>query len=120
MGGGIGIDRVVQLMIEKKIALKKTRAPKILFIQIGMAAKYKSMEITEMLRKARLPIVQSISKDSLKGQLKIADKLNIPYVLILGQKEAIENSIIMRDMYSRAQETIPIEKVVEVIKQKIK
>ncbi|HDO23611.1 MAG TPA: histidine--tRNA ligase [bacterium] len=120
VGGGIGIDRVVQLMIEKKITIKRSKTPKIFFIQIGKAAKYKCLEIIEIFRKAHLPLIQSIGKDSLKGQLKIAAKLNIPYALILGQKETLEDSIIIRDMNSRAQETVPTEKVVEIIKKKIK
>ncbi len=120
VGGAIGLDRVLQIMRDKKIAPKPKRAPKIFLIQLGSAARYKSLDIIEMFRKAHIPISQSIGKDSLRGQLKLASKLNIPYVLILGQKEALENSIIIRDMESGSQETAPAEKVVEIIKKKLK
>ncbi len=119
-GGAIGVDRVIELMKEKKIAAKHKRAPKVFLVQLGTAAKYKSLEIIEMFRKAHLPLSQSISKDSLRGQLKLASKLNVPYALILGQREALENSIIVRDMESGAQESVAIEKVAEVIKGKLK
>ncbi|NOY35372.1 MAG: histidine--tRNA ligase [bacterium] len=118
-GGAIGIDRVAEILNERKIKIKARKKPKVFFIQIGTAAKYKSLEIMEMLRKARVPMSQSIGKDSLKGQLKIAAKLEAPYALILGQKETVENSIIVRDMNSREQETVPIEKVVEIIRKKL-
>jgi histidyl-tRNA synthetase len=119
-GGAIGVDRTVELMKEKKIAAKHKRPAKVFLVQLGTAAKYKSLEIIEMFRKAHLPLSQSISKDSLRGQLKLAGKFNAPYALILGQKEALENSIIVRDMESGTQESVAIEKVVEVIKNKIK
>lgn len=119
-GGAIGVDRIIELMKEKKIAARHKRAAKVFLVQLGTAAKYKSLEIIEMFRKAHLPLSQSISKDSLRGQLKLASKLNVPYALILGQREALENSIIVRDMESGAQESVAIEKVAEVIKGKLK
>lgn len=117
-GGALGVDRIVQLMMEREITIKAVKTPKIFFIQLGTAAKYKSLKIIEMFRKAHIPIMQSISKDTLKSQLRIASKLNMAYALILGQKEALENSIIVKDMDSGTQDTIAIEKVVEYIKHK--
>lgn len=119
-GGALGVDRLAQLMMEREISIKGTKAPKIFFIQFGKSAKYKSLKIIEMLRKAHIPMMQSISKDTLKSQLRIASKLNIPYALILGQKEALEDSIIIKDMNTGTQETVPTEKVVEFIKNKLK
>ncbi len=120
VGGAIGTDRVARLIKEKNIKPKKGKEPKVFLVQLGLTAKRKSLEIMEKFRKARLPLSQSISRDSLKGQLKIASKLGVPYALILGQKEAVENSVTIHDMDSRAQETVPIDKVVEIIKKKLK
>jgi len=119
-GGAIGVERVVQLMMDKKITPKQKKLPKIFFIHLGAAAKHKSLKIIEMLRKAHLAVNHSIGKDSLRGQLKLASKLNMSYALILGQKEALENSIIVRDMESNNQETVSIDELIENIKQKIK
>ena len=76
----------------------------------------KSLNIIEALRKDHIPIAQSISKDSLASQLAIAEKLAIPYALIFGVKEAIENSVIVRDMSNRSQDTVKISKLVEYLK----
>ena len=72
------------------------------------------------MRKAHIPVSHSISKEGLKSQLKIASKLEVPFALILGQKESLENSIIIRNMNSRAQETVPIDNLVETLKKKFK
>ena len=77
------------------------------------------MSIIEMFRTANIYIAQSISKDNLNSQLSLASRMNVPYVLILGQKEVLENSIMVRDMGTGAQESVPMEKVVEIIKKKI-
>ena len=98
VGGGIGVDRVVMAMQDKKIAPKPKRMPKVFLIQLSQSAKQKSMSIIEMFRTTNIYIAQSISKDNLNSQLSLASRMNVPYVLILGQKEVLENSIMVRDM----------------------
>jgi len=120
IGGALGIDRLAQLIAERKIKIRQPRNPKIFFVQLGSSAKFKSLKLIEMLRKAHIAIDQSISKDSIKSQLRIASKLEMPYALILGQQEALEDSIIIRDMNTGTQETVPIKNVVEIIKNKLK
>jgi len=119
VGAAMGVNRLVQLMIEKKIIPKQRKQPKVFLIQLGNAAKYKSLEIIEMFRRAHLPLNQSISKDSLRGQLNLASKLDMAYALILGQQEVLKNSIILRDMRSGTQETINLKDLVEIIKKKL-
>src|SRR3989344_5884331 len=105
VGFSIGVDRVVESKWYKKLSPRIIKKPKIYFIQLGAEAKLKSLNIIEALRKDHIPIAQSISKDSLASQLAIAEKLAIPYALIFGVKEAIENSVIVRDMSNRSQDT---------------
>lgn len=118
VGGGIGVDRVAAVMREKNITPKQKQLPEVFFIQLSQTAKQKSLNVIEMLRTAGICAAQSISKDNLSGQLGLASKLKTPYALIMGQKEALENSIIIRDMDSGTQESAPIEKVVGIIKKK--
>jgi len=116
VGAVLGVDRVIQIMKTRKIPTKGKKQPKIFLIQLGVAAKYKSLGLLEMFRKAHIPIYQSLSKDSLKSQLIIALKLEMSYALILGQKEAIDNTIIVQNIDNREQETVPMGLIVEHIK----
>ena len=120
VGISIEIDRVVKSDLHKKIDPRICKKPKVFFIQLGFDAKLKSLTVIETLRKAHIPIQQSLTKDRLSGQLAVAEKLNIPYTIILGQKEAIDNTVIIRDMSNRSQETINIDKLPEYIKKKLK
>ncbi len=95
---------------------KMQKRPKVFFVQIGLEAKLHSLTIVEMLRKARIPMAQSLSKDSLGVQLGMAERLEVPYVLIFGQKEAMDNVVIVRNMQNHSQETIKIDEVVDYIK----
>jgi len=117
VGVSIGVDRIVASPWYKKLSPRIIKKPKMYFIQLGSEAKLKSLNVIEILRKAHIPIAQSLSKDSLGSQLAIAEKLAIPYALIFGVKEAIDNSVIVRDMSNRSQDTVKLNKLLEYLKE---
>ena len=117
VGFSIGVDRIIGSTWYKKLSPRIIKKPKIYFIQLGNEAKLKSLNIIEILRKAHIPIAQALSKDSLGAQLAIAEKLSIPYTLIFGQKEALDGTVIVRNMSNRSQETIKLSKLLEYLKE---
>lgn len=119
-GGACGIERLINLIKEKAIRFKKVPAAQIYLAQLGNLAKRKSLRLIEDFRLAKIPIAESLGRDSLKAQLKMADKIKAKYALILGQKESLEGTIIIRDMTTGEQETIKLEKVVREMERKLK
>jgi histidyl-tRNA synthetase len=63
--------------------------------------------------------VESSSKDSIKTQLKLADKMGVKFVLILGQQEVLDKTVIIRDMQTGVQETIKQEKLIKELKKRL-
>lgn len=116
MGGSIGIDRIIERPWFKDLAPRILKKPKVYFIQIGLDAKLKSLSVIEILRKAHIPMIQSLSKDSLSAQLAVAEKTGVPYVLIFGQKEAVENTVIVRNMDTRSQDTVKFADLCNYVK----
>ena len=120
-GAAGGIDRIVNLMKTREAKpTSKQEDAKIFLAQLGQMAKRKSMKLFEEFRVAKIPVAESFSKDSLKAQLRTANKLGIKWVLIFGQKEALEDFITLRDMDTGTQKAIKLDKVVSEMKQKIK
>lgn len=117
MGMALGVDRIVEAPWYKKLEPRIIKKPKIYFIQLGFEAKLKSLNVLEQLRLAHIPIIQSLSKDTLSVQLAIAEKSGVPYALIFGHKEAIDSTVIVRDMKNRKQETIKLDKLIDYIKK---
>ncbi len=117
VGLSLSADRVLLMPWYKKLSPRILKKPKVYFIQLGTDAKLKSLNVIDLLRKAHAPISQSLSKDTLGAQLAIAEKLQIPYALIFGQKEALDNSVIVRDMSNRSQETVKLSKLLEYLKE---
>lgn len=116
VGISLGVDRIIEAPWFNNLAPRIMKKPKIYFIQLGSDAKLKSLNLIEVLRKGKIPIAQSISKDNLSVQLAMAEKLGMKYAIIFGQKEALENSAIVRNMNNRSQETVKIENLLNYLK----
>jgi histidyl-tRNA synthetase len=120
VGFAIGLDRLVNLVRERNIKIPVKKRPLVFLIQLGELGKKKSLKLFEELRRAGLETASSFSRNTIKAQLKKADKMNARFSLIIGQKEALDETIIIRDMASSSQEVVPIEKVLGELKKKLK
>jgi len=76
--------------------------------------------LLEEFRKVRIRVSESFGRDSLKVQLNRANKMGAKYTLILGQKEALDGVVIVRNMKNGKQDIVKIDKVVTDLKSKLK
>lgn len=120
VGVGIGMERVIALMKNTMPTPPLNGRPRVFFAAVGEQAKRASLKRMSELRAHGVPVVEALGKRSLKAQLKVADRIKVPLALIFGQKEVFEGSVIVRDMVTGAQETVLLDKFVEVVKQHIK
>ncbi len=120
VGGAGGVERIVILMKKQKEKLNLFYQPKVFLAQLGKLAKRKSLILLEEFRKSKILVGELISSESLKSQLDRANKMGARYVLILGQKEALRDEIIIKDMKTGTQKTIKLDKVVKEIKKRLK
>ena len=117
-GGAAGIERIIQVMKTRAIKFPSEFRSQIFLAQLGDLAKRKSLKLIEDFRKAKIEVAESLGRDSLKAQLKAADKIGVKYTLILGQREALEGTVIIRKMDSGTQETVSLKKIVDIMKKK--
>lgn len=120
VGCGGGLERIAALMREQKIKMPAPKKASVFMVQLGELAKKKSFKLFEELRKSGISVSESFGKNSLKSQLKLADKAGALISLIFGQKEALDGNIIIRDMKSGVQEVVSLEKLVAQLKKRLK
>lgn len=90
----------------KKQKTKKT--PLFYFIHIGFEAKLRSLQTLELLRRANMPVIYSLIKDTLTNQLMHAEQCAVPYILLMGQKESMEDTVLVRATRNSSQETVTL------------
>jgi histidyl-tRNA synthetase len=86
------------------------------FVHIGDEAKRLSIRLAEDFRRARVSLTQDIGVESLIEQLHLAERRNSPYLLIMGRKEALESSAILRNRATQEETVLPLSGLAERLK----
>jgi histidyl-tRNA synthetase len=120
VGFACGMDRLVDVMKKNETEPYLPPVPKVYLAQLGDAAKKKSLRIFEELNRAGIMIAESFGRGNLRAQLKQANKIKAEVVLIIGQREALDDSVILKDMNGGGQETMPAGKIVKEVKKRLK
>lgn len=99
-------------------ASAKPLSPKLrfAFVHIGDEAKLLSIRLADEFRRARLSITQHIGVESLTEQLFLTERLNSPYLLIMGRKEALEGSAILRNRKTQEQTVLPLSGLIDALR----
>jgi histidyl-tRNA synthetase len=120
IGFALGMDRLVAEM--KRVHAKAYIEPKprVFLAQLGDLAKKKSLNIFAELQRNNILTAESFGRGSLKSQLRLADRLGVEITLIIGQKEALDETVIIKDMVSGTQETVLKDKFINSVKKILK
>lgn len=120
IGFGLGIDRIVLEMKRTQVKPYVEPKPRVFLAQLGAMAKKKSLKLFAELEKNGVLIAESFGRGTLKSQLRVANRLGVEVTIILGQKEVLDGTAIVKDMVSGTQETVVQEKLVEAVKKLLK
>lgn len=117
VGVALGIERLILAMIENKINVKSAALskPDIYLIQLGASAKKKCFRLLHELRTQKFKVSSSLNNKSISSQLKKANKQQARMAVIIGEKEAIDNTVIIRDMQTGMQDIIDWDKAINEI-----
>ena len=97
-------------MVNMKV-YKELPRPKFCLVHLGREAKMKSLPILEQLRKERIRVIHSLGKDKITVQLSTADEATVSHVIIIGQKEALDGTATVRNVLTRAQNTVSMSEL---------
>ena len=110
-GFAIGFDRLAEIVGLKQTA---TSPPADLFIAaLGPQCQALAFEWSCRLSRDGVSTEMDLTGRSLKSQMKKANRLGVGHVLILGERELQSNEAILRDMQTKAQQTMPVGRIVE-------
>lgn len=115
-GSPASVGAVIRITTSERAIIpphKEKSAPRFVFVHIGDEAKRESMKMADHLRRARIPMMQSIGVESLTEQMRLAETSNPRYLIIMGRKEALERSVILRERSTHAETFIPFDGLVE-------
>lgn len=120
-GFALGVERIIAVIKERGVTLKGgSRRVKLFFLaQLGFPAKKRSLKLFAELLNEGIPVTAAFARDSLSSQLRIADRERVEYALILGEKELIDKSIILRNMRTGNQEILEMRNLLPELKNRL-
>jgi len=119
VGFAAGIERIVAHMKREKIRVPCKDDIHVFVAQLGKEAKKKCLKLIDEMREAGIRTIGALGKGAMKEQLKLADKFNAKYTLILGITEVREGTIIIRNMQKGSQEVVKFDQVIDELVSKI-
>lgn len=100
-----------------RIPRGKSSVPSVYVIHLGFGPKIRSLMLIEELRLAGIPVMHNLASDSLSTQLRDAENKGVRFALIMGQKEFVEGTIILRDLKQSNQEFVDQTILVKKLKK---
>lgn len=116
IGFALGVERIIAALEPPEIERTNKVSPCVYLATIGEEAKKEAFKQLNKLRNKGISSEMSYQDKSLKGQMRLADKLGFRYVAILGEEELKKDVVILRDMQHKSQRELTIEKLVEELK----
>ena len=118
VGISIGLTRLFFLLMDNNIISAQNESiADVLVISMGEEFEEVAKVATE-LRKNGISALTNIEDQKIVKKFKSADKLNVPFVVILGEEEIKNNVVTLKNMQTGNQETLILEKAIDVIKNK--
>jgi histidyl-tRNA synthetase len=108
IGFGSGLERLTLNIKRNGIEVPDEPSPTYLVANVGEAARAPALELASRIRRAGAGAILSSGARALRGQMRQANALGIPYVIILGDDEISRGEVVIRDMNSSSQEARPM------------
>ena len=116
VGASIGLTRLFDQIKEMNLLNYKNKSvTKVLVIPMNNEFKENAIKIASTLRNEKISTEINYENTKFKNKLSYADKLNIPYIIILGETEIAENKVTLKNMQTREQFYVTIEEAIKII-----
>jgi histidyl-tRNA synthetase len=113
-GISLGLERILELMKNKKM-FEEDNKTKVFVANVNEKVKNDAINIAQELRKGGINCQTDLMNRNLTKQLEYADNMQIPFVLIVGEKEVKNKKFKLKDMKKKTEKEVSLEKIIKVI-----
>ncbi len=115
IGFATGLERLTLNLKRSEVSVPEEPKPRYLVANVGDDARIAALELSVRLRRAGVGVILGSGTRGLRGQMRQANALEIPFALILGDDEIEKGEVMVRDMESSAQESRPVAEFIEEV-----
>ncbi|MYC27397.1 MAG: histidine--tRNA ligase [Nitrospira sp. SB0662_bin_26] len=116
VGFAIGLERVILALPDSSLPELE---PWVFVASFGKKGREVGNTLMDSLRSHHLKADTDYTASTLKTLLRSADRLNAPYVVIIGDDEAANNQVILRNMATKEQEIHALDSASTAIRKRL-
>ncbi len=113
IGFATGMERLTLNLQRGEIEVPEAPSPIYLVANVGAGARPAALKLAADLRRVGVGAILSSGSRALRGQMRQANALNIPYALILGDDELERGEVVVRDMRASTQQSRSLREFME-------
>jgi histidyl-tRNA synthetase len=115
VGFGMGFDRTVEAANQLGLIPDLQASAQVLVTLFDQTTIEASLKAATQLRQAGISVELYPELDKIGKQLKIANQKQIPWVIIIGQEEATQNQVALKNMKSGNQISVSLDEAIAAI-----
>ena len=116
IGFAAGIERIILNLKKQNVPIPPLPRPQVFIAHIGDEAKDEAIKLASNLRQSGIGVIESVGSKSLKAQLRQANTLGAHHTVIIGEQEVKAGTVILRDMTTSQQKTIPVAELQRLLR----
>jgi histidyl-tRNA synthetase len=117
--GFIGFMEVLEKALQSRSLELHHDKTEVFLVPLGDLASKKSLRLFSELWDHDISVHDHFGDNGVKNQLKLAEAQKAIIALIMGQKEAMDEMVILRDVKSGMQEVFQYERIIEEVKKRL-
>ena len=111
IGFGTGVERLMLVLDELNLFVEDTQKAEVVIINIGEDTKLPALHLASYLRKNNISTEIDYVSSNLKPQFKLSERVNAPYIIIIGSDE-VENGVFkLKDVNNKTEAVYNIEEL---------
>jgi histidyl-tRNA synthetase len=118
VGFASGIERIILTLKEQGVDIPHSIGISVFFACMGHETKNRAVALLSDLRQRGISATMGFGSRSFKAQLREANRLHVPYTVILGEEEIKKGMALVKRMESGEQEEVLLDRVVDYILEK--
>lgn len=117
VGFAAGMERIILNLKRQKVSIPALPKPGIFIAYLGDEAKAEAIKLAFKLRQAGIATITAMGGRSLKAQLRQANTSGASYSVIIGEDEVKNQTVVLRNMITKEQKTIPSTELEELFRR---
>jgi histidyl-tRNA synthetase len=120
VGFGMGIERLLLTLENNSIEIPKLKNLDVFIVSIGENSEKEAIRLLYQLREKGFCVEKDYMNRGTKAQFKFANRLNVSYVIVIGEEELHKNIVLLKDMTTGKQIEVALNDLIKELSNKLK